>query len=204
MKLCLERTAFTICGTTVSSNPITPGKMLWPSRNRCIRLSRSSSFTRRSRRRDSENSLFRSSPRVVGRAREEGEEDIWKKKPPVCSRLYLCANIRAEARSARLTSIPARTKKACHGSYGQGCCDHRRFHGHWGSHSEGIHRSWSECRLLFPRSPTHRSRSPARGWARAFHCGCVRRHQAGRYRKPLGASTIAISTRGCLGQQCRL
>src|SRR4051812_25215724 len=44
-----------------------PGKIGPPAFNFAIRLSRSSSFTRRVRRRCSLNSLFLSSPRVVGR-----------------------------------------------------------------------------------------------------------------------------------------
>src|SRR5207248_6497343 len=82
MKLCFERIALTICGTTVSSNPITPGKIAWPSRSLAIKLSRNSSLTRRSRNRASEKSLFLSSPRVDGRFRRVGEEDIGRKYLP--------------------------------------------------------------------------------------------------------------------------
>src|SRR5256885_346695 len=82
MKLCFERIALTICGTTVSSNPMTPGKIAWPSRSLAIKLSRNSPLTRRSRNRDSENSLFLSSPRVDGRFRRVGEEDIGRKYLP--------------------------------------------------------------------------------------------------------------------------
>src|SRR5208283_5277081 len=68
MKLCRERTAFTICGTTVSSYPTMPGNTGLPERTRAIRLSRISSFTRRLRTRGSENCwLRRSSPNVCGR-----------------------------------------------------------------------------------------------------------------------------------------
>src|ERR1022692_4859248 len=50
-----------------------PGKMLASScrRRRAMRLSRSSSFTRRARRRSSENMLRRSSPTVRGRLMRE-------------------------------------------------------------------------------------------------------------------------------------
>src|SRR5215813_4741251 len=67
MKLWRERTAFTSCGTTVSSYPIIPGKMVSPERSLAIRLSRSSSLTLRARSLCSEKELFRSSPRVRGR-----------------------------------------------------------------------------------------------------------------------------------------
>src|SRR5947208_2688142 len=67
MKLCRDKTALISCGTTVSSYPTIPGKIGSPVLSFAIRLSRSSSFTRRVRSRCSLNSLFRSSPRVVGR-----------------------------------------------------------------------------------------------------------------------------------------
>src|SRR5205823_11702617 len=53
--------------TTVSSYPTIPGKIGSPVLSFAIRLSRSSSLTRRVRSRCSLNSLFRSSPRGVGR-----------------------------------------------------------------------------------------------------------------------------------------
>src|SRR5438876_1747540 len=70
MKLWRERIALTICGTTVSSYPTIPGKSGPPSRNLQTRLSRSSSFTRRAKRRCSENGLWRSSPSVRGKLME--------------------------------------------------------------------------------------------------------------------------------------
>src|ERR1700685_3832886 len=59
--------ALTICGTTVSSYPTIPGNIGPPWRSFAIRLSRSSSFTRRLRRCASENGLWRNSPSVRGR-----------------------------------------------------------------------------------------------------------------------------------------
>src|SRR5215469_5962703 len=68
MKLCRERIALMICGTTVSSYPTMPGKTESSpfSRNRATRLSRNSSFTWRERKRSSENWLRRRSPNVRG------------------------------------------------------------------------------------------------------------------------------------------
>src|SRR5215469_11385559 len=68
MKLCRERIALMICGTTVSSYPTMPGNTA-PSPcccKRATRLSRSSSFTRRVRKRSSEKLLRRRSPSERG------------------------------------------------------------------------------------------------------------------------------------------
>src|ERR1700683_540711 len=59
--------ALTICGTTVSSYPTIPGNIGPPWRSFAIKLSRSSSFTRRLRSCCSENGLWRNSPSVRGR-----------------------------------------------------------------------------------------------------------------------------------------
>src|SRR5215469_16841420 len=72
MKLCRDKTALTNCGTTLSSYPTIPGKIVSPVLSFAIKLSRSSSFTRRVRSRCSLNSFFRSSPRVVGRFITDG------------------------------------------------------------------------------------------------------------------------------------
>src|SRR5580658_861617 len=64
MKLCRERTALTICGTTVSSYPTMPGKIGLPSRSRDIRFSRSSSLTRRDPSCCALKGPWRNSPRV--------------------------------------------------------------------------------------------------------------------------------------------
>src|SRR5436305_12135578 len=68
MKLCLDRIALMICGTTVSSNPTIPGKTeVSPfSRSRATRLSLNSSLTRRVRKRSSEKLLRRRTPSVRG------------------------------------------------------------------------------------------------------------------------------------------
>src|ERR1700733_12212815 len=77
--------ALTICGTTVSSYPTIPGNIGPPWRSFAIKLSRSSSFTRRLRSCSSENGLWRNSPSVRGRLMIE--------KPPeglLLARLYAC------------------------------------------------------------------------------------------------------------------
>ena len=63
IKLCRERMAFTICGTTVSSKPTMPGNSGSRRSSLQIRFSRSSSFTLRDRYR----SCARSAPKVTGR-----------------------------------------------------------------------------------------------------------------------------------------
>src|ERR1700730_7130785 len=77
MKLCLDSTAFTICGTTVSSKPTTPGKS---GSRRCslqTRFCRNSSFTERDWIRSSEKWLLLSSPRVWGNSGMGGENDLF-------------------------------------------------------------------------------------------------------------------------------
>ena len=70
MKLCLERTALMIWGTTVSSYPTMPGKsgafVFADSRSLAMRFSRSSSLTLRARR-AGVNSLARRALSVAGR-----------------------------------------------------------------------------------------------------------------------------------------
>ena len=69
IKLCRESTAFTSCGTTVSSYPTIPGNSASSApavaRSLAIRFSRSSSLTERPTR-AGVNSLLRSAPSVVG------------------------------------------------------------------------------------------------------------------------------------------
>ena len=68
IKFCRDSTAFTICGTTVSSYPIIPGNTGSFAFSRAIRFSRISSFTVRVRSRVSLYSrLPRSAPSVCGR-----------------------------------------------------------------------------------------------------------------------------------------
>src|SRR3954464_13100676 len=65
MKLWRDRTALTICGTTLSSYPMMPGKIGCPPRRRTIRFSRISSLTDRRATRPAETEA-RNAPSVEG------------------------------------------------------------------------------------------------------------------------------------------
>src|SRR5579863_3685800 len=105
IKLCRERIALMICGTTVSSYPTIPGNIGPPWRSFAIRLSRNSSFTRRLRSCSSENGLWRNSPSVRGRLmikKPPGRTAFWSRlyAPPILSRVSVAAGFAAYVYSA--------------------------------------------------------------------------------------------------------
>ena len=76
MKLWRESRALTICGTTVSSYPCTPGKSVSPFSMPRSRLRRSSSLTEREAPRGSKSGMRFNSPRVRGFERPEDCIDV--------------------------------------------------------------------------------------------------------------------------------
>src|SRR5580698_10393526 len=103
MKLCRDRIALIICGTTVSSYPTMPGKTAASpfSLRRAMRFSRSSSLTWRVRKRSSEKRLRRRSPSVRG--------TLMKGPPPQTNftRLYAASlNTFSQRGDARLMYRP--------------------------------------------------------------------------------------------------
>src|SRR6266404_7400230 len=152
IKLCRERIAFTICGTTVSSYPTMPGNIGLPSRSRDIRFSRSSSFTRRELRRCAVKGLWRNSPRV----RAELMVGNLRRKKPYSD--YTAASVAAlsdEASGGKDTLLRDRTLQ-----HGAGKPELRNSEavlttGGTGVHSEDPQRN-SKCDSMSPVYPCAR------------------------------------------------